>query len=198
MIGTQLIEIAVILGTGRVGRQSLHVARLTMEALARRAEVAAELLDLGEIDLPIMRERLSHADHPPPGAVEFAAKVGRADAILIVTPEYKGGYPGALKNALDYLDAGVFRRKPIGIATVSAGGFGGLNCLSQLRLVCLAMGGLPIPASFPVSHVREAFDEDGTLRQPPLAPKLDVFLDELLWYARALALARDAVGPAEP
>jgi NAD(P)H-dependent FMN reductase len=198
MTGRERLEIAVLLGTGRVGRRSLHVARLAMEALARRPEVSAELFDLDEIDLPALRYRLSDADRPPPGATEFAAKVGRADGLLIVTPEYKGGYPGALKNALDHLDAGVFRRTPIGIATVSAGGFGGLNCLSQLRLVCLAMGGLPIPASFPVSHVREAFDEDGTLRQPDLAPKLDGFLDELIWYARALALARDAVGPAGP
>lgn len=198
MIGPERLEIAVVLGTGRVGRQSLHVALLVMEALARRPGVAAELLDLGEIDLPILRRRLSDSDRPPPGAAEFAAKVGRADAILIVTPEYKGGYPGALKNALDYLDAGVFRRTPIGIATVSAGGFGGLNCLSQLRLVCLAMGGLPIPASFPVSHVREAFDEGGSLLQHGLASKLDTFLDELTWYARALALGRSTDRTADP
>ena len=198
MAGPQRIEIAVILGTGRVGRQSVHVARLALEALSRRPEVGAELLDLGEFALPVMTERLSHTDRPPPGAAEFAAKVGRADGLLIVTPEYKGGYPGTLKNALDYLDAGVFRRKPVGIATVSAGGFGGLNCLSQLRLVCLAMGGLPIPASLPVSLVQEAFDEGGALRQSGLAPKLDAFLDELIWYVRALVLGRRADGPGNP
>jgi NAD(P)H-dependent FMN reductase len=169
-----------------------------MEALARRPGVAADLLDLDQVDLPALRHRLSDAPQPPPNAPEFAAKVGRADGLLIVTPEYKGGYPGALKNALDHLDAGVFRRKPIGIATVSAGGFGGLGCLAQLRLVCLAMGGLPIPATFPVSYVGEAFDEDGTLRRPDLAVKLEAFLDEFIWYARALAIARDAAGPAEP
>ena len=66
---------------------------------------------------------------------------------MIIAPEYKNGYPGSLKNALDYLRPEVFRRKPIGIVTVSAGGFGGINCLAQLRLVCLAMGEVPIPTS---------------------------------------------------
>ena len=78
---------------------------------------------------------------------------------MIVAPEYKNGYPGSLKNAFDYLPAGILRRTPVGIVTVSSGGFGGLNCLAQLRLVCLAMGGVPIPVALPVSRVDEAFDE---------------------------------------
>ena len=47
----------------------------------------------------------------------------RADALIIVAPEYNNGYPGVLKNALDYL-LPEYERKPIGIVTVSAGGFG--------------------------------------------------------------------------
>ena len=113
---------------------------------------------------------------------------------MIVAPEYKNGYPGSLKNAFDYLPAGILRRKPIGIVTVSSGGFGGLNCLAQLRLVCLAMGGVPIPVAFPVSRVDEAFDEPGALRDPKLAARVGPFLDELIWYTRALAGPRGRVG----
>jgi NAD(P)H-dependent FMN reductase len=90
------------------------------------------------------------------------------------------------------------RRKPIGIVTVSSGGFGGLNCLAQLRLVCLALGGVPIPATLPVSQVGDAFDEHGGVRDPKLAARMGPFLDELVWYTRALASqsGRDAVsGP---
>ena len=130
----------------------------------------------------------------PPGAIELSTKLTRADGLLIVAPEYKNGYPGSLKNALDYLEAGILRRKPIGIVTVSSGGFGGLNCLAQLRLVCLAMGGVPIPATLPVSRVDEAFDERGGLRDPKLAARLGPFLDELIWYTLALARQRAARG----
>ena len=109
---------------------------------------------------------------------------------MIVAPEYKNGYPGSLKNAIDYLEAGILRRKPIGIVTVSSGGFGGLNCLAQLRLVCLALGGVPIPVTLPVSKVDEAFDELGSLRDPKLAARVSPFLDELIWYTLALAHQR--------
>lgn len=70
------------------------------------------------------------------------------------------GYPGVLKNALDYL-LPEYKRKPIGIVTVSAGGFGGINCLAQLRLVALGMGAFPILAALPVSRVQDAFDDAG-------------------------------------
>jgi NAD(P)H-dependent FMN reductase len=126
-------------------------------------------------------------DPPPPALAGFASALAGADAILIVAPEYKNGYPGVLKNALDHLPPNIFRRKPIGICTVSSGGFGGINCLAQLRLVCLAMGGVPIPVHLPISHVKESFGDDGALLNPKIDVRAAEFLSELLWYAEALA-----------
>jgi NAD(P)H-dependent FMN reductase len=189
------LVIPVLLGTIRAGRRSAHVARHVLRELEGRPGIDTRLLDLAELDLPMMRRRLSEADDPPPGLVEFSVTVARADGLLIVAPEYKSGYPGALKNALDYLNAGAFRRKPIGIVTVSSGGFGGINCLSQLRLVCLAMGGVPIPVTMPVSRVEEGFDDDGGLRDGKLSERLTPFLDELVWYTEALSRPRGAASP---
>src|SRR4051812_3291339 len=98
MDGPRPLQIPVLLGTGRVGRRSVHVARWAHGELAGRPAVATELIDLGEFALPIMADRLSQLDPPPPGAHDFSARLARADGLLIVTPEYKGGYPGALKN----------------------------------------------------------------------------------------------------
>jgi NAD(P)H-dependent FMN reductase len=181
------LNIPVLLGTIRVGRRSAHVARLLLGRLEGRNDVATALIDLADLDIPVMRDRLGETDDAPSGAVGLSEKLIRADGLVIVAPEYKNGYPGSLKNAFDYLPAGVLRRKPIGIATVSSGGFGGLNCLAQLRLVCLAMGGVPIPVAFPVSRVDEAFHQPGGLRDAKLAARVDPFVDELIWYTRALS-----------
>jgi NAD(P)H-dependent FMN reductase len=126
-------------------------------------EVATALIDLADLDLPVMRHRLGETDAAPPGAVGLSEKLNRADGLVIVAPEYKNGYPGSLKNAFDYLPAGILRRKPIGIVTVSSGGFGGLNCLAQLQLVCLAMGESrsrlhsPTPGSMRRSTIRAPY-----------------------------------------
>jgi NAD(P)H-dependent FMN reductase len=187
-------SIPVFLGTTRAGCQSALVARLLLGQLESRGGIDAELIDLADLDLSVMRYRLSEIDKPPSGLIGLSMKLTRADGLLIVAPEYKNGYPGSLKNALDYLEPGIFRRKPIGIVTVSAGGFGGLNCLDQLRLVCLAMGGVPIPAAFPVSRVSEVFDEQGEVRDPGLAARLAPFLDELVWYTQAMVRQRGRDG----
>src|SRR5262245_64672377 len=108
-----------------------------------------------------MEERLHRRDDPPPGLKEYGEKIGRADSLIIVTPEYNHGYPGVLKNALDYL-LPEYERKPVGLVTVSAGSFGGISCHAQLSLVLLAMGAIPLPENLPVSRVHDAFADDGT------------------------------------
>lgn len=187
-------SILLLIGTTRVGRRSAHVARLLQAEMEGRSGIVSGRIDLAELDLPVMRHRLGDTASPPSGATELCSMLSRADGLLIVAPEYKNGYPGSLKNAFDYLPAGILRRKPIGIVTVSSGGFGGLNCLAQLRLVCLAMEGVPIPAAFPVSRVEDAFDREGGLRDSKLAGRLGPFLDELVWYTQALVRQRGMEG----
>jgi NAD(P)H-dependent FMN reductase len=188
----------VLLGSARHGRRSDVVAGLVAEHLRRRSHVAASLLDLAALGLPIMHRRGSEADPPPAGYREFGRALVAADGLVIVTPEYKGGYPGVLKNALDYLDPGIFRRKPIGIVTVSSGALGGVNCLMQLRHVCMSMGGLPIPASLLVSKVEEAFNTGGAPADASLPVRVDKFLDEFLWYAEAIGRQARATGGRGP
>jgi NAD(P)H-dependent FMN reductase len=178
--------IPIILGSTRRERQSVKVARFVLARLKQRKGVETELLDLLEYNFPIMEERLHRRDDPPPRLREYGDKIGRADSLIIVTPEYNNGYPGVLKNALDYL-LPEYERKPVGIVTVSAGGFGGINCLAQLRLVALGMGALPIPENLSVSHIHDSFKEDGTPNDPAYEKRAAVFLDEELWFTEAVA-----------
>ena len=184
------VSIPVILGSSRIGRQSLGVARFIVERLHEHDIIHTPLLDLAAYNFPIMEQRLQEMVHPPSGLEEFSDTLQQADGLVIVTPEYKNGYPGVLKNALDYLEAGIFRYKPIAICTVSSGAFGGLQCLAQLRLVCLALGGLPIPDSLPVCHVQEIFDANGRARDPQLEKRGTALVRELLWYVEALLCQR--------
>ena len=184
------LYIPVLLGTIRIERQSVHVARFIVEKLYEYEDVETELIDLAAYDIPLLEQRLSRMVDPPPGLRAFGEAMRRADGLLIVAPEYKNGYPGVLKNAFDHLERDVFRHKPIGICTVSSGRFGGMQCLSQLRLVCLAMGGLPIPAKLPISKVEDAFDAGGTLHDSSLVKKRDAFLRELRWYTEAVVRQR--------
>jgi NAD(P)H-dependent FMN reductase len=182
-----VLDIPVFLGSVRRGRRSPVVARWLHRRLGSRAGLETELIDLLELQLPVMEERLRMRDDPPSGLEGLSARIDRADGLVIVTPEYNSGIPGSVKNALDYL-LPEFQRLPVGVATVSAGGFGGVSCLAQLRLVLLSMGAVPVPASLTVARVQDAFGEDGEPTDDRFVSRADLFLDEVVWWAEA---ARD-------
>lgn len=181
--------IPIIVGSTRRERRSIRVAFFIRDRLFGNEGVETELLDLLEYDFPIMAERLRYRVDPPPGLEDFAAKIDQSDSLVIVSPEYNSGYPGVLKNALDYL-LPEYRRKPIGIVTVSAGGLGGTTCLAQLRLVTFGLGAFPIPASLPVARVQDSFDEAGRPLDESYIERADRFVAELLWFTEAIATQR--------
>lgn len=185
----QSLHIPVLLGSIRRNRESIKVARYALSCLQQFRCAQTELLDLKEINLPMMEERLRYRDDLPPSAVLFSSKIRQADAIVIVTPEYNGGYPGVLKNALEYLKD-EYRRKPFGIITVSAVETGGILCLVSLRQVVLQLGGVPIPAALLVPRVQETFDSSGKPRDPAFSKKAKAFFDELFWFTEALSARR--------
>ena len=184
-----MYSIPVILGSTRRNRQSAKVAKFVLDRLRQLDQVRTELLDLKELNLPMMEERLRFRDDAPASVLEFSAKINQADSIVIVTPEYSGGYPGVLKNALDYLKS-EYKRKPFGIVTVSAVETGGILCLDGLRQVVLHLGGVPIPASLMVADVKNSFDVEGKPADPTFMDRAGNFFDELLWFTEALAARR--------
>ncbi len=80
-------------------------------------------------DVPFYNEDIDH-----PGAVSTAdwlrIDVESADALLLVTPEYNGTMPAALKNAIDWISrpygAGAISGKPLAVIGVSHGRYGGV------------------------------------------------------------------------
>lgn len=179
-------HIPILLGTTRKNNQSRKVAAYLFEKLKKETNVLPHLLDLGVTDFPMFEQRLHEMDTPSPVLSEWVEILKNAHAVIIVAPEYKNAYPGSLKNLLDFLPGGIFRYKPIGIATVSAGPYGGTNCLAQLRLVTLSLAGLPIPDCLLISNVVEAFREDGDFKDEKTRKNAENFLSELLKYTKPL------------
>lgn len=59
-------------------------------------------------------------DPPPPAVAAFREAVRQADGLIVSTPEYARGVPGALKNALDWLvSSDVFPDKPVALFNAS-------------------------------------------------------------------------------
>ena len=119
------------------------------------------LVDLNEYQFPVFNERLWLLKNPGEKVLEFAGKIKNASGVLIVTPEYNGGYPASLKNAIDLL-YDEWHHKPIAISTVSNGPFGGSQVITSLQFSLWKIRAMVVPAMFPDPSAQNNYTEDGT------------------------------------
>ncbi len=176
--------IAIISPSVRRGRNSHRVALYFKRYLEENKLASAELLDLKEYNFPLFDERLRHQHDPAPAVLQFAEKIRSADGVIIIVPEYNGGYPASLKNVIDLL-TDEWRRKPVAIATVSDGTFGGMQVITSLQFTLWKIRAWTVPAMFPVPKITETFDENGvTGRQAVTDKRAAAFIGELMWCIR--------------
>ena len=177
-------HIEIISSSIRLGRQSHRVALFFRKFLEAKGLATASILDLKEYNFPLFDERLSKQANAIPAAKDFADKVSKASAIIIVTPEYNGGYPASLKNVVDLLYS-EWRRKPIAIAAASDGPFGGTQVVTSLQFSLWKIGALTVPARFHAANVGESYDEGGEPADKALIEKMATgFVTEILRYVK--------------
>ena len=123
---------------------------------------------------------------------ELKERLERADAFIIVTPEYNHGYPAPLKHLIDSVNK-EWQAKPV--AFVSYGGVsGGLRAVEQLRQVFAEVHATTMRNSVSFANAWEQFDERGNLFAPARAEKsMEMMLAQLRWWASALKIARHKV-----
>jgi NAD(P)H-dependent FMN reductase len=192
------VRIGVVIGSIRSGRFAEFPARWIADHLRQQPGVEVTLLDLREYDLPHYDEAVAPAMLGPDDEYDSEAvrrwtrAVGSQDGFVLVGPEYNHGYSAVLKNALDY----VFRewgRKPVGF--VGYGNLGGARAIEQLRQVTNELRMVPIgPAvHLPVTAIMAHYTGDDVPTALATADdKAGAMIDDLLWWARALKVAREA------
>lgn len=177
--------IAILSASVRQGRQSHRVALYFQKYIEENKLASVEMLDLNEYQFPVFNERLKYQTSPLPSVLAFAARIRSADGVIIVTPEYNGGYPASLKNVTDLL-YDEWHRKPIAISTVSNGSFGGTQVITSLQFSLWKIRAWTVPAMFPVPKVGDNFDESGNaIDKAGTDKRAQGFLNELLWCMEA-------------
>lgn len=180
------LNVAVIVGSNREGRFGPTVARWFVGEAEQRADMVIDLIDLADLDLPSVYPR--QFDAP---VRSFVSRIDRADAFVVVTPEYNHGYPAVLKQAID-LPHREWRAKPV--AFVSYGGMsGGLRSVEQLRQVFAELHATTMRDTVSFHMVSARFDAAGSpIDAIGCNSAAKTMLDQLAWWATALRTAREA------
>lgn len=187
------MKIFVIIASVRQNRIGDKFAQWIFDLAKQRKEIDVELIDLKDYPLPNYAEKVPpkmiQGNYTSSVAKDWVKKVGEADGYIIVTPEYNHGYPSSLKNALDY-PYFEWNKKPVGF--ISYGGFvGGSRAVEQLRLVAIELQMAPIREGIHFIHGYNLYDENGKLTDPSYDKHVGAFLDQLIWWTKALKQARE-------
>lgn len=179
------MNIAILLGSARIGRQSHKVARLLNDTFQKYEGVESRVLDLAHYQLPMMEERYGLHPDPPEAVKRMARDLEGVEALILLTPEYNGSYSGILKNAVEYF-ARHWAGKPIGTVTTSAGKFGGLTASHQVQHLILSIGAYPMPLKLIVPFVQDSLDASLREVAPELQQQTEQFAERFLSFARAI------------
>lgn len=181
-----MFKITILYGAIREGRLSIRAAKAVKAALEQSGRAEVTFIDIKDYNLPVMENRLKDMENPPATLLEISEKLGNADGIVFVTPEYNNSYSGALKNAVDYFTK-EWSKKPIGIVCGSNGKQGGINASNLLQLLILAIRAFPMPQKLLVPELDKSLDENGKPLNDIMAKNLDKFVEEYLWFVEAIS-----------
>jgi NAD(P)H-dependent FMN reductase len=191
------LRLQIIIGSTRPGRFADKPVAWLKDRLEGRDDFELDVLDLRDYPLPFFESATSPArslrDYPNDDIAKLGKRFDAADGYIAVTSEYNHGYPASLKNAMDTVFP-EFNKKPM--TFVGYGNAGGARAIEQLRLVSVEFEMAPLrravhifpdlmlPAMTAEAFTPEIFES--------LDPRLEMMITELVWWANALKVARDA------
>jgi NAD(P)H-dependent FMN reductase len=190
-------RIQIIVGSTRPGRFADKPVEWLVDRLSDRDDFELDVLDLRDHPLPLFHSPMSPArtlrDYPNEEVAKLGRRIDAADGFITVTSEYNHGYPASLKNAMDYVFP-EFNKKPM--TFVGYGNAGGARAIEQLRLVTIEFEMAPLrravhifPDVMRAAMIAETFTP---ALFESLDERLDMMVNELLWWTEALKTARDA------
>ncbi|MFE9201985.1 NADPH-dependent FMN reductase [Micromonospora sp. NPDC007230] len=176
------LQLAVIIGSTREGRMGDRIGRWFVDQARQRDDVAVSVVDLATYDFPA-----SYPAEPTATMRSFVEEVSRAEAFVVVTPEYNHSFPASLKQAIDYA-YDEWQAKAVGFVSYGCRSVG-LHAVDQLRTVFTALHAVTVRDFVGVDLLG---GESTPQVEDQLRQDARVLLDELCWWGLALRDGRAA------
>lgn len=181
------MKIGIIIGSIRDGRFGEGVGRWVTEAAQQRADATYELLDLKELNVPLLTAATvpgaANKQYEDENVTRWSRAVDACDGFVFVTPEYNHGVPGAMKNAYDTLGM-EWQGKPV--AFVSYGAAEGVRAVEQWRQIVGNFQQYDVRNQVSLSIFNDS-DDNGFAPQERRAGELETMLADLEGLTAQLA-----------
>jgi chromate reductase len=163
--------IALLIATNRPGSNTAKVAAHVAEIYVAKGS-PLEVVDLHEL-APEIFAPSSYAEKPASFA-RFQDALTRTSGVVVVTPEYNGGFPGVFKYFIDMLKfPETFAGKPFAFVGLSAGAGGAVRPVEQFSTLVIYLRGILYPGTVNIPGINNHLHENGHLKTPELIERLE-------------------------
>jgi NAD(P)H-dependent FMN reductase len=180
------MKIEIVSGSPRVESVTRRVALHLLQRLRYNDDVEVGLINVRKFILPPVENVIASPDKAPDHLQPLATRIFEANAFILVTPEYNGGYSPAMKNLFDHFPKQ--NHKVFGIVAASPGAMGGIRAALAVQHLVYGLFGIGSPHMLIVPEVDKKFAPDGTLNDGSFEHQINQFVRELLWLTRNVAL----------
>lgn len=181
-ISREPLQFLVFSASLRSGSLNTRLAQLVVKIIESNG-VKVDQASMHEFDAPSFDADAERESGLPPGAVEFRARLERADAFVIVSPEYNASMPGSLKNAIDWVSRASpqpFNERQGLLMSASPSMIGGNRGLWALRMPLEHLGARIYPQMFSLAQAHEAFTADGVIASDPLQKRFVALITDFI------------------
>jgi chromate reductase len=163
--------IVQLIATNRPGSNSAKVAAHVAEIYAAKG-TPLEVVDLHNLPPEIFHPS-SYAEKPASFA-SMQESMMKATGILIVTPEYNGGFPGVFKYFIDMLKfPETFAGKPFAFVGLSAGIGGAVRPVEQFTALIHHLRGVVYPGTVNIPGINNHLDDKGRIKSADIIERLE-------------------------
>ncbi|MGJ3243717.1 MAG: NADPH-dependent FMN reductase [Opitutales bacterium] len=177
--------ITLISGTNRADSNTRKVVTW-LERVYRDIDAETAVLDLKDLPGDLLSPD-AYAQKPK-AFQPFTDQVLASDGLVVVTPEYNGGFPGVLKLFIDMLPfPESFDGRPVAFVGLSAGTNGALRPVEQLQQIFGYRNAYIYPRRVFIPGVFKVLDDQGNLTDSDLADRLLKQSEGYLSFVRKVA-----------
>lgn len=186
-----MLKIAIIIGSTRPNRNGEAVGKWVFEIAKKRNDAEFELIDLKEVDLPLLDEPVppSMNQYSKEHTKKWSETIRAFDGFVFVTPEYNHSTSAALKNAIDFLYV-EWNNKAAGF--VGYGSAGGTRAVEHLRLIMGELQVADVRNQVQLSLFTDFEDLSVFKPNPAKEKNLNAMLDQVIAWSHALKPLRNA------
>lgn len=178
----------VLLFAGSLRKASLNkkLVGVANKLVQKIDGIETRVVDLQEYQFPVYDGDIE-AKGIPESVNKFAQYIGKADVIIISSPEYNGSISGVLKNTLDWVSRTKpmpFAKKNVLLLGASPGELGAMRGLAHARAPLEAMGNFVYPQPYGLPKADHAFNENNDLVDPARLERLEKLIVEFIVHAK--------------